>query len=74
MARKRLRWTAHLLRAAPRPGPFLASIINTANLHDIDPQHYLTDVLERIVSGRTRTLLPSTWKDERNGSSAKRAA
>ena len=41
----------------------LASLINTAKLHDIDPRHYLTDVLERIVSGRTKidqlnTLLP----------------
>lgn len=32
----------------------LASLINTAKLHDIDPRHYLTDVLERIVSGRTK--------------------
>jgi transposase len=45
----------------------LASLINTAKLHDIDPETYLADVLERIVSGRTkanalRELLPWNWK------------
>ena len=45
----------------------LSSIVNTAKLHDLDPQAYLTDVLERIVSGQTKqndlhTLLPWTWK------------
>jgi transposase len=57
----------------------LASLINTAKLHDIDPQHYLTDVLERIVSGRTKinqlnTLLPWTWKAEREASATMLAA
>ena len=57
----------------------LASLINTAKLHDIDPRHYLTDVLERIVSGRTKinqlnTLLPWNWKAARDGSEAKLAA
>ncbi|WP_141382171.1 IS66 family transposase, partial [Bradyrhizobium elkanii] len=57
----------------------LASLINTAKLHDIDPRHYLTDVLERIVSGRTKinqlnTLLPWHWKAARDGSEAKLAA
>ena len=57
----------------------LASLINSAKLQDIDPRHYLTDVLERIVSGRTKInqlhmLLPSTWKAERDGSKAKLAA
>uniref|UniRef100_UPI0028E90882 transposase domain-containing protein n=1 Tax=Bradyrhizobium cosmicum TaxID=1404864 RepID=UPI0028E90882 len=55
------------------------SLINTAKLHDMDPRHYLTDVLERIVSGRTKinqlnTLLPWNWKTERDGSEAKLAA
>lgn len=41
--------------------------------------HYLTDVLERIVSGRTKinqlnTLLPWNWKAERDGSEATLAA
>jgi hypothetical protein len=45
----------------------LASLINTAKLHAIDPQTYLADVLDRIVSGRTkanalRELLPWEWK------------
>jgi hypothetical protein len=57
----------------------LASLINSAKLQDIDPRHYLTDVLERIVSGRTKInqlhmLLPWNWKAERDGSKAKLAA
>jgi transposase len=45
----------------------LASLINTAKLQGIDPQTYLADVLDRIVSGRTkanalRELLPWNWK------------
>ncbi|MGY3622229.1 transposase domain-containing protein [Bradyrhizobium sp. USDA 10063] len=57
----------------------LASIINSAKLQDIDPRHYLTDVLERIVSGRTKinqlhTLLLWTWRAERDGLETKLAA
>lgn len=57
----------------------LASLINTAKLQDIDPRHYLTDVLERIVSGRTKInqlhmLLPWNSKAERDSSLAKLAA
>ncbi len=33
----------------------LASLVNTAKLHELDPQTYLADVLERIVSGRTKS-------------------
>ena len=45
----------------------LASLINSAKLHDLDPQTHLTDVLDRIVSGRTKAnalheLLPRIWK------------
>ena len=48
----------------------LASLINTAKLHELDPQTYLADVLERIVSGRTKThqlheLLAWNWKAAR---------
>lgn len=48
----------------------LASLVNTAKLNDIDPELWLADVLERIVSGATPinrldTLLPWTWKAER---------
>jgi len=55
----------------------LASLINTAKLNDIDPQTYLADVLERIVSGRTKShqlaeLLAWNWKAARER--AERAA
>jgi transposase len=45
----------------------LASLINTAKLYGIDPQTWLADVLDRIVSGRTkmnalRELLPWNWR------------
>ena len=45
----------------------LASLVKTAKLHDLDPQAYLTDVLERIVSGQTKRhqlheLLAWNWK------------
>ncbi|MDQ2765024.1 MAG: IS66 family transposase [Pseudomonadota bacterium] len=48
----------------------LASLVNTAKLHDIDPQTYLADALDRIVSGRIkanalRELLPWEWKAAR---------
>lgn len=51
----------------------IASIVNTAKLHDLDPQAYLTDILERIVSGRTRShqlhdLLAWNWKAARASS------
>jgi hypothetical protein len=31
------------------------TLIQTAKLNGVDPQAWLTDVLERIVSGRTKT-------------------
>jgi transposase len=45
----------------------VATLIQSAKLNDVDPLAWLTDVLERIVSGRTRrhelhTLLPWNWK------------
>jgi transposase len=48
----------------------LASLINTAKLHDIEPQAYLADVLDRMVSGRIkvntlRELLPWNWRAAR---------
>jgi hypothetical protein len=48
----------------------LASIINTAKLHVLDPQTYLDDVLELIVSGQTKVnalheLLPWARKAAR---------
>nr|WP_256477635.1 transposase [Bradyrhizobium sp. C-145] len=48
----------------------LASLVNTAKLHELDPQAYLNDVLERIISGRTKShqlheLLAWNWKAAR---------
>ena len=48
----------------------VASLIETCKLNDIDPLTWLTDVLERIVSGRTKNhqlheLLPWVWKAAR---------
>jgi hypothetical protein len=45
----------------------IATLIQTAKLNDIDPLAWLTDVLERIVSGQTKRnqlhiLLPWNWK------------
>ena len=46
------------------------TLIQTAKLNGVDPMAYLTDVLERIVSGRTKNhqlheLLPWVWKAAR---------
>lgn len=48
-----------------------ASLLNTAKLNGLDPQTYLTDVLERIVSGRTKNhqlheLVAWNWKAARS--------
>jgi transposase len=45
----------------------VASLINTAKLHAVEPFAWLKDVLERVVSGRTKAhqlddLLPWQWK------------
>ena len=42
------------------------TLVQTAKLNAVDPLAWLTDVLERIVSGRTKinalhTLLPWNW-------------
>jgi transposase len=57
----------------------LASLINSAKLHDLDPQTYLADILERIVSGQTKVnalheLLPWEWKAARAAQDVKAAA
>ena len=49
----------------------VASLIQTAKLNGIDPLAWLTDVLERIVSGRTKrnelhVLLPWNWAAEKS--------
>ncbi len=48
----------------------LASLVNTAKLNDVDPEMWLADVLERIISGKAKanemeSLLPWAWKAER---------
>ena len=48
------------------------TLIQTAKLNGVDPMAYLTDVLERIVSGQTKatalhTLLPWNWKPIASG-------
>ena len=53
-----------------RTWAILASLINTAKLNDLDPQTYLADVLERMISGRTPVnrldeLLAWNWKAAR---------
>jgi transposase len=49
----------------------VASLVATAKLNGVEPLAWLTDVLERMVSGRTRAnelerLLPWTWKVEQS--------
>ena len=49
----------------------VATLIQTAKLNGVEPQAWLTDVLERIVSGRTKhnqldTLLPWNWDRARD--------
>ena len=48
----------------------VAHLVATAKLNGVEPLAWLTDVLERMVSGRTKAnelerLLPWTWKAER---------
>jgi transposase len=48
----------------------VASLVATAELNGVEPQAWLTDVLERMVSGRTKAhelerLLPWVWKAEK---------
>jgi transposase len=47
----------------------VATLIQSAKLNDVEPLAWLADVLQRIVSGRTKqnelhTLLPWNWKPE----------
>jgi len=57
----------------------LASLVESAKLNGIDPQAWLTDVLESVVSGRVKInrideLLPWNWKAAKAGASMKEAA
>ena len=47
------------------------TLIQTAKLNGVEPMAWLTDVLERVVSGRTKAhelhrLLPWTWRPTSN--------
>jgi len=53
----------------------MASLVATAKLNGVEPLAWLTDVLERMISGRTKAtelaqLLPWTWKAERLAATA----
>ena len=68
--------------AAPSEGggetwSILSSLLNTAKLNGLDPEAYLVDVLERMVSGAAKAnqlheLLAWNWKAAREAE--KRAA
>ena len=51
---------------------------SSAKLNDVEPLAWLTDLLERIVSGRTKnpeldTSLPWTWKAAKEAEAASTA-
>jgi hypothetical protein len=53
----------------------VASLVATAKLNGVEPQAWLTDVLERVVSGQTKAheleqLLPWAWKAKRLAATA----
>ena len=55
--------------AAARFWAIANSLVQTCKLNDIEPLGYLTDVLQRIVSGRTKhhelyKLLPWNWQPD----------
>jgi hypothetical protein len=55
--------------AAARFWAISNSLVQTCKLSNIEPLAYLTDVLQRIVSGRTKShelpmLLPWTWQPD----------
>lgn len=68
----RVQWedATHYSAGGAESWAILSSIVNTAKLYELDPQAYLSDVLERIVSGRTKNhqlheLLAWNWKAAR---------
>ena len=57
----------------------VASLVASAKLNGVEPQAWLTDVLERVVSGRIKAhelerLLPWNWRAERAEVDLKAAA
>jgi hypothetical protein len=66
-------WAARIpvrrLDGGIRHWAIVASLVAIAKLNGVEPLAWLTDVLERMVSGRTKThelerLLPWHWKTE----------
>ena len=60
----------HVSDGGARHWAIVASLVATAKLNGVEPLAWLTDVLERMVSGRTKAhelerLLPWAWKTER---------
>jgi transposase len=58
------------LDGGARHWAIVASLVATAKLNGVEPLAWLTDVLERMVSGRIKAhelgrLLPWNWKAER---------
>ena len=54
----------------------VATLIVSAKLNDVEPLAWLTDVLERVVSGRTKNheldrLLPWNWKAAKEAEAAR---
>jgi transposase len=54
----------------------VATLIVSAKLNDVEPLAWLTDVLERVVSGRTKyheldELLPWAWKAAKDAEAAR---
>jgi len=54
----------------------VASLVASAKLDGVEPQAWLTDVLELMVSGRTKAreleqLLPWAWKAEQLATAVK---
>ena len=54
----------------------VASLVATAKLNGVEPLAWLTDVLERMVSGRIKAhelarLLPWSWQAERCAAAAR---
>ena len=55
------------------------TLIQTAKLNGVNPMAYLADVLERVISGRTKqneihTLLPWNWTASTSATITRQAA
>jgi len=56
----------------PEPGAIVMTLIQTTKLNGVDPIAWLTDVLERVVRGQTKShevdgLLPWNWRPANAG-------